>query len=272
MGFIDKAIDKARTDQFAQEQVKPPGSHKSGRPVSVPDINFARTRIAPVDRDFMRRHKVISGLDNDPVTESYKLLRTQVLQRIREGNRNTLMVTGPTSGEGKSLTAINLAVSIARGVDKTVLLVDADLQRPTVHRYFGWTTERGLADYFSKGTPVADLLVRPEAFPRLVIMPGGQTGSESTRFVTSPRMQNLINELKTLYQGGYVIFDLPPLLSHADALALAPLVDGIVLVAEMGRTSREAVQQCLKMLAGLPVLGFVLNKTDERSSNDYYHS
>ena len=180
------------------------------------------------------------------------------------------MVTGPLPGEGKTLTAINLAVSISQEVDTTVLLVDVDLRRPTLHHYFGIPQSPGLVDYFLNGATLSDLLVHPEGLGKLVILPGGKARIEAAELISSPMMADLVQELKHFYTNRYVIFDLPPVLSYADSMAFSPLMDGIILVVEMAKTPRESIQQCLEMLKGLPLLGFVLNKIRPESYGYYY--
>lgn len=286
MSFIDKALEKARGSQGREETIPSQGE---GVPESAPpepgaedralrsplldgEIHYTVTRTVPIDPDTLRRRRIIAGRDNGLITEEYKLLRTQILQRTKAENRNTLMLTGPLPGEGKTLTAINLGLSIAQEMDKTVLLVDADLRRPRVHRYFGLPEGPGLVDYFTSGTPIPELLVHPEGFSKFVILPGGQPKPEAAELIGSPLMTELVKELKHFYPDRYVLFDLPPLLSYADSLVFAPQMDGIILVVEMAKTPREAVQQCLKMLDGLPLLGCVLNKMNEKNERDeVYH-
>src|SRR3990167_7321772 len=139
MERIKQALEKAR-----QERQKA-GSAPAGRSpahgslgkggVSGPPI-YSQTRTIDVAKDFLREKRVISGLEHDAFTDAYKILRTQVLQRLRESRWNSLAVTSPGENEGKTLTAINLAISLAMEVDCTVLLVDADLRHPRVHQYF----------------------------------------------------------------------------------------------------------------------------------------
>ncbi len=280
MSFIDKALEKAKKLQQPQEpQPARPTPVQEAAPASklicpvMPgdEICYTITRTVAVKPDVLRRQRIITSQEGDQVTEGYKLLRTQVLQRTRPDGRNTLMVTGPLPGEGKTLTAINLAISISQEVDTTVLLVDADLRRPSVHQYFGLPPGPGLADYFLHGTPLSELLVHPEGYPKFVILPGGKSRAEAAELIGSPVMAGLVQELKHFYTNRYVIFDLPPLLSFADPMAFAPLMDGIILVVEMGRTPRESIQQSLELLKGMPLLGCVLNKVDAKTQNYYYY-
>lgn len=287
MRFIDKAMEKAMSMQqkkasaaAAPEPAKPepwPGLPAGSPAARGPvlwreEISYTITRTVPVDPELLRQQRIITGRENDLVAEEYKLLRTQILQRTKADNRTTLMVTGPFPGEGKTLTAINLAISISQDLDTTVLLVDADLRQPAVHRYFGLPKGPGLVDHLVSGVPIPDLLVHPQGFSKLVILPGGKPRAEAAELISSPMMAGLVQELKEFYANRYVIFDLPPVMSYVDAIAFAPFVDGIILVVERGRTSRESVQECLQRLKGMPLLGCVLNKVSMPGPGHYYSS
>lgn len=280
MDFLDKALEKAKAKggQAPAEEVpsaEPPPSRKpftpplSGAGAPLGEITYTFTRTVPVNLEWLRSNRIITGEEDDKVQEAYKLLRTQIVQRTKGENKNLLMITGPLPGEGKTLTAINLSLSLAQEVDKTVLLVDADLRRPTIHEYLGLPPGPGLVDYLTGARTIPELLVHPEPFPKFVVLPGGRPTAEAAELISSPMMVELVEELKHFYEDRYVIFDLPPMLSFADPLAFAPLVDGIILVVEMGRTSREDVQRCLELLKDLPILGTVLNKVPPAETGYY---
>jgi capsular exopolysaccharide synthesis family protein len=180
------------------------------------------------------------------------------------------MVTGPLPNEGKSLTAINLAIAIAQKVGQTVLLVDGDLRNPSVHRYLDLPAGPGLVDYLTAGYPIAETLVHPEGLANLVVLPAGRSTTQAAELLSSPLMVDLVRELKHFYSDRYVLFDLPPLL-FTDPLAFAPLVDGIVLVVEAGSTPRQEITRAQETLKEFPVLGCVLNKIDPRELSYDYH-
>jgi len=241
----------------------------------VGEIHYTSTRTAPVSPEWLRSQRIVTGAADDPVGEAYKLVRTHIVQRTKGDNRNLLMFTGPQPGEGKTLTAVNLAISLAQEGDKTVLLVDADLRHPTLHEYFGLPRGPGLVDYLTGSRTIPELLVHPEGFAKLVLLPGGRPVVEAAELVSSPLMVDLVADLKNFYPDRYVLFDLPPMLSFADPLAFAPLMDGIILVVERGKTPREDIQRCLELLKDFPVLGAILNKVEGKdpgyySYPDYY--
>lgn len=231
---------------------------RSDLPIPAPII-YTRTRTVAVSPSVLRERRVAAALESGPFSDAYKILRTQVMHRMRENGWNLLGITSPGAGEGKSLTAVNLAVSMAMEASQTVLLVDADLRRPAVHSFFGFEAGPGLVDHLLDRISVSELLIHP-GLPRLVLLPGGRPAAGSSELLTSPRMQALVGELKHRYASRMVLFDLPPLLNAADVLAFAPLIDALLLVVEAGRTQVEAVERSLSLLSGVPIVGTVLNK------------
>lgn len=232
----------------------------SGRPDSAvsSQILYTRTRTVAVSPAALKERR-IAALETGAFSDAYRILRTQVMLRMRENGWNLLGITSPGRGEGKSLTAVNLAVSLAMESSQTVLLVDADLRSPSVHKCFDLPADSGLADHLVDQTPLADLLIHP-GIPRLVLLPGGRAVQGSSELLTSPAMCALVADLKHRYTSRVILFDLPPLLSGADVLAFSPLLDAILLVVEAGRTQAEEIERSLAFLAGVPVIGTVLNK------------
>lgn len=230
-----------------------------------PPITYTRTRSLSIPHTVLREHRVMAAHKKGPFVDAYKILRTQVTQRIRENGWNVVGVTSPGYGEGKTLTAVNLAVSLAMETTQTVLLVDSDLQDPTVHQVFGLKDCLGLADYLLDDQPVEDLLMHP-GIGRFVLLPGGRAISNSTEILTSPKMLSLVEELKHRYPSRVVIFDLPPLLHTADVLAFSPYTDALLMVVEEGKTTGEELQRALSLVKNSrPVLGTVLNKAGRSS-------
>ena len=197
-------------------------------------------------------------------TDIYNLLRTQILHRTKKKGHNVLMVTSAMPGEGKTITSINLAISIAREVDQFALLVDTDMRNPSIHKYLGIDVSKGLSDHLLHDIPVHDLLVKP-GIDKLSYLPSGDPIRGSTEILGSPKLQELIMEMKERYPDRYVIFDCPDLLNAPDALVFSSYVDGIIFVIEAGKTSREHVQKALGLLEERNIVGVVLNKTDKES-------
>ncbi|MHB8453972.1 MAG: polysaccharide biosynthesis tyrosine autokinase [Acidiferrobacterales bacterium] len=268
MERIKQALEKAREERLKAGAAGIPLGASPGIAANASKITYTHTRVEKVPTDFLREKRVITAVESRAFTDAYKILRTQVLQRMRENNWNTLAITSPTSNEGKTLTAINLAISLAKEVDHTVLLVDADLRNPSVHTYFGIQPERGLSDYLMDDVPLTELLIHPSDIGRFVILPGGRPLENSSEMLNSPKMVRLVDELKTRYRSRIVLFDLPPLLATADALAFSPYVDAALLVIEEGKTPAQDIRHATELLQNTKLIGTVLNKSRETITGD----
>jgi len=222
-------------------------------------IAYNNTRIITVSPDFLRSKRIIAGLEPGAVTDAYRLLRTQVLQRMREQKWNTLAITSSGLHEGKDVTAINLAVSMAMEVNQTVLLVDLDLRQPSLHEYFDYLPEQGLSDHLKIGTSLDEILFNP-SIERLVVLPGRDRIYNSSEMLSSPAMINLVEELKARYANRVILFVLPPLLGTDDALAFSPYVDAVLLVIDEGKTATTELASAMEMMQSVNVIGTVLNK------------
>lgn len=270
MSKIEKAVERAKQMRHA--------AYEEGRfPASVETPNlresiqfYTRTKMVVPDRSHLEKHRVIPFLDDPTIIDRYNILRTQLLNRTRDKGHNAIMITSVLDGEGKTITAINMAVSIAREVKQTVLLVEADLRNPKIDKYLGCNVGTGLSDYLQGDVPVSDLLVNP-GFAKMIVLPGGRPIADSTEFMGSPKMEQLVKEMKTRYPDRYVLFNCPPLLSVADPMIFASYVDGIILVVEAGRTPRDQIRAAIGLLEGRNIVGLVLNKA-EGSDLAYYSS
>jgi protein-tyrosine kinase len=274
MERIKQALERAReqrSDPFAAPAAQAPQTRKRDHtPAAAPkQIVYTQTRQLDVDPDYLRRNRVISGL-NDPVGEPYKILRTKVLQRMRANNWRTLAITSPTEGCGKTLTSINLAISIAREVNQTVLLVDLDLKRPQIQRYFTQEHLPGISDYLTRETPVSELLFNVKGVERLVVLPGHASVTHSSEMLSSPRMISLIEEMKSRYPSRLVLLDMPPVLANDDVLAFSPHVDAVLLVAVDGETDKDELRRATALLDKMNILGITLNKSPAQNPGYYY--
>jgi len=261
MERIKQALEKARLErQKANSGSSVISGVVRGARAEKPLV-YTHTRIVELDRALLQDKRIISALEQSPYSDAYKILRTQVLQRLQEKGLNSLAVTSAGMNEGRTLTAINLAISLAMEVNYTVLLVDADLRHPGVHTQLGLDAQYGLSDFLTQDKPLTELLIHPSGIPRLVILPGGKPLINSAEMLNSPKMVSLVEELKTRYPSRIILFDLPPLLNTADALAFSPYVDAALLVIEEGKTQADDVKHAMDLLQGTHVLGTVLNKS-----------
>lgn len=262
MERIKDAIAKAKAEQSGLRPAAP-----AAKPLES-QIKYSQTRVIEVPHEVFARNKLVPGLDDEEAQTAYKILRTRVAQRMTAKGWNAVAVTSPGSGQGKTLTALNLAISLALEMHRTVLLADLDLRNASVHKYLGQPDGLGVVDYLKNDTPLAEIMFNP-GIERLVILPGGGSLKQSSELLASPKMAALVNELKTRYPQRFVIFDLPPLLGTDDALAFAPYVDCTLLVIEDGKTTREEVNRSLEILHDVELIGTVLNNATERQPMYY---
>ena len=191
-------------------------------------------------------------------------------REIGKNNLNLIMVTSSKPGEGKTYTSLNLAMSIAKERDKTVLLVDADVAKPGVTRVLGMESAKGLVDYLlDDALDLPDVMMKTNV-PNLRFIPAGKRHIHSTELLTSENMKQLTEELATRYPDRVVIFDSPPLLATSEAAVVAELVGQIVMVVEAEKTSKQEVQEALNQIGEEKVLGLVLNKSRGAFGTDYY--
>lgn len=259
MSHIEKALEKAKKEREGTREER---VEKVEVPVAE-TVNpvYTETRSLKTDEGLLFRNRVVTLNTRPGIFEQYNILKTQVLQRTREAHLNTIMITSAVPGEGKTLTAVNLAVSLARELTHTVLLVDADLRAPAVHSYFGIPAEPGLSDYLYHDHPLPNLLVNP-GIAKLTVLPAGGAASQSVEYLGSPKMRTLVQEMKERYPDRYIIFDCPPLLTHADPLIFGDYIDGIILVVEAGKVPEADIRKAVQLLSGRLVLGTVLNKAE----------
>lgn len=238
-------------------------------PAGLPRSNivYSKTRVAKVSTQELAQRRIVVDGANPALTSAVKFLRTQVVQKMRENNWRTLALVSASGNEGKTFMAVNFAVSVAMEFDQTALLVDADLRNPSVHEYFGLPGAPGLSNFLVNHTPLDHLLVNP-GIERLVILPAGAPQANSAELLGSTQMAALVADIKSRYSDRIVVFDLPPVLKAADALAFAPLVDAFVLVAADGKTARDDLRRTRQLLGSNNIIGVILNKSREAFDDD----
>jgi Mrp family chromosome partitioning ATPase len=193
------------------------------------------------------------------------MLRTQVIQRMDENGWRTMAVLSPRANDGKTTTAINLAVSMANDHRHTVLLVDCDLRCPAIGATLGIKPEFGVDDLLRGEARIEQCLYHPEGFDRLVVLPARAPLANSSEALAGPRGRALVADLRGRYPERIIVFDLPPVLGTDDALAFLPLVEcGLVVVAERA-TPRDDLLRCMELLRKTPILGTVLNRATDVS-------
>ena len=278
MSKLKKALQKAKESRgYDQEPfVKDrPKQKEALKPVSNNlqdcrpeiNINYSTTKVKKIDDGVLQKGKVISLFHDLEKVDQIKTLRTQILNKLKELGGNSLLITSANPYEGKTFTAINLGVSIAQELDRTVLLVDCDLKNHSnPHKsfgkdFFGTQMDEGLSNYLLEQAELHDLLINP-GIERLVLLPAGRSLPNSSEMLGSPRMEVLVNDIKCRYpEDRVVIFDSSSLLTSADPLVLTRYVDGILLIVEEEKTTTDDLKKVTELLKGKNIIGTVMNKT-----------
>jgi len=223
-------------------------------------VNYSQTRTVKLEDDELKDRRIIAGFAHDKRSEPYRQLRGQILNKFRKNNWQTLAITSPNSGGGRTLTAMNLAISLSLEVNQTVLLVDLDLRQPGIASCLGVDdVEYGIVDYINGTQSLENILIHP-GFERLVLLPGTPQGAFTSEILSSPEMKTVKDELVARYPGRLIIFDLPSVLSHDDALVFAPGCDATLMVIEEGGTKKKEIERAYQLLDGCNIIGSVLNK------------
>lgn len=241
------------------------------------EVDDRRSREVSVDLARMRRAGLlVPGQPRSQLEEEFRIIKRPLLENVhnqtamRPERANLIMVTSAVAGEGKTQTAINLAVSIAMELDHTVLLVEADVLRPSALERLGVTAAKGLLDKLeSHQLDLADVLLRTN-IPKLTLLPAGTASSRSTELLASDAMDKLLEELASKYANRVIIFDTPPLLSTTESRVLASHMGQVVMVMEANNTPINTVKQAFATVESHPVVLSMLNKyRGPKGSNAY---
>lgn len=247
MGKITDALKKAAQDRFARIE----------RLDSRDDVKYQFIAKKTVDSKFDPR--IVSFYDpKSAVAEQYKTLRTNLQAINSKTPIKAITITSSLHKEGKSITAINLAISMAQDLNKKqILLVDADMRRASISKYLGVNSELGLADLISNGANADEALLNI-GLENLTILPAGKAPHNPAELLGSVKMRNMVSLLRTKYD--YVIFDTPPIISVTDAGLLGAQTDGVIMVIQAERTQKGIVEHAENLLkqAQAKMLGYIL--------------
>jgi protein-tyrosine kinase len=211
------------------------------------------------------------------VAEDFRIIKRPLLRNARGDGEvapirhgNLIVVTSAMAGEGKTYCAVNLAMSIAMEMDITVLLVDADVARPSVLKVLGLPPQPGLMDILLRDkTELADVILKTNV-ATLSILPAGRANKHATELLASRNMSNLLTEIAERYADRIVIFDSPPLLMTTEAGVLAAQMGQIVMVIESETTSQHAVKEALRHVEQCPHVSLIYNKSKAFPGGEYY--
>ena len=275
MSIIEEAVRKNAERQNRQSSTDPLRAQARLRRVPAAPVDTAHAqRFQPVvlDKAALHDNFILPQLQDAGALRAYKILRTRVLRRLEANQWHSFALTGVTAGEGKTLTAVNLAIALAQDVNTWVALIDLDLQRPRVAEYLGMRSvhgEKGLSDYLQGNATFENIVYSPD-IERLMVVPNFQPMVNSSETLTSPRMAELMQALEAETPRRILIFDMPPVLAADDVLAFAPQIDGLLLVVAEGTTDRYSLRRAKDVLAEMNLLGVVLNRSAERNDAAYY--
>lgn len=273
MSRIEKALKKA-AEQRAASPVPPQATTVQDAEEQQPVRTIKQRVSALLDVVPLKIDHLMLATARDEktaVVEEYNKLRASLIA-LTSGDsfRNAIMVTSTVSEEGKTMTALNLAISLAKEHDHTVLLVDTDLRRPSIHRYLDIKPEVGLVHCLRDNLPIEKALIKT-GVGKLVVLPAGEAVKDPVDLLSSRRMKAIVKELKERYPERYVIFDTPPALPFADAGVLSGVVDATLFVVREGRAKLEDVVETLEEFKRHHLLGIIYNDAHSFVNRQSYY-
>jgi protein-tyrosine kinase len=263
---IRKALDLARQERSRgidpQADVQAPTEVRALSPTPAAII-YTATQVFNPEPSILESNRIVDASVSSTEATAFRMLRTQVMQRMDENGWRSIAVLSPAAHDGKTTTAANLAISMANDRRHTVLLVDCDLKQPAIADAFGLKPRYGVDDVLRGDAHVGQCLYHPEPFDRLVILPARSALENSSELLAGPHGRALAAELRARYPERIIVFDLPPVLGADDALAFLPAVEcGLVVVTERA-SRRDELLRCMELLRKTPIVGTVLNKASD---------
>jgi protein-tyrosine kinase len=267
MDSIRQAVERAKAG------TSNPGVPESrALPPRRTEVDADDTEITLSSKHLLSR-RIICQEGTDQRSRPYDMLRIQTLVSMAQKGWKVLGVTSPTPGCGKTLTSINLALSISRQPEQAVVLLDADLQKPQIAECLGLNCQGGgtLALLQNRAT-LRDVAipVRTENNHHLTVIPTGST-RQSSELMGSRVLRNAFQDIRRAYQAHIIIVDLPPMLTGDDVLAVLPQLDCVLLLAAVGQSKKSEIEECLRHLKSTDLLRLVVNKSTDPTSMYYYY-
>jgi protein-tyrosine kinase len=243
-------------------------ARRASEPTAPPPSTQIQSHRVTFDPERARENRLLlsaSVAQDHGAVAAYGMLRTRILHRMRAKGWDTIGVTSAAPQDGKSLTAVNMALSLARERNSSVVLLDLDMRNPSVCRTLGITPPQELRDFFEGRVESPDALFMSIGIDNLVIAGNVTATQNSAELLSSARLEELLTFIRTATTSPLIVIDLPPVLSPDDALVVAPRIDALVLVASEGITPRADLQKACQMLADFPIAGLVLNRSHDSS-------
>lgn len=246
---------------------------EAGHAEPVPEVHYPKLGHVAFDSSTCEHFNV---LVTDPqlaraggAAAAYRQLRSRVLHKSKAGNWSCLGISSPGPGEGKTVTALNLAISIAREKLRKVYLLDLDMRNPSVFERVGAQPPRPLAEFFTEAVPPESVLFETDLESLMVAGNRVQVPSAS-ELLASPRLDELLQYIRRRSPGALIVVDLPPVLSTDEALVVAPRVDAMFMVVSEGITRRDSLAKAIQLLSDFEVAGIIMNRSSEDAGSDYY--
>jgi protein-tyrosine kinase len=265
--LVERAINRE-----ANREPAPPSSAESRKPDARKasrqcDINLSKLRYAGM---------ITPDDAKSQIAEEFRVIKRPLISNAFQGsaaaahNRNLIMVTSTFPGEGKSFCSINLAMSIAMEMDHRVLLVDADVAKPSLPGYLGLDADSGLLDILvDPSLSLSDVMIKTNV-EKLTVLPAGRGHRHATELLASEAMSRLLQDLASRYRDRIIIFDSPPLLATTESRVLASRMGQIVMVVEAQKTTQEALREGLQQIESCELVSLLLNKSKIYSAADSY--
>ena len=272
MEYIRKAIERAR-DQRPSEHFEP----RQAQPQFDPSFGGTAPAPAPRSTGTFPSITIISNptgssrtTSRDLRSRAFDMLRTQILQSMDVRAWQFLGITSATAACGKSVVATNLALSIARQPERSVLLIDMDLQKPQVANYLGLNSDRGIVSVLAGKTSLQDALVSARIRNgQVLVLPCEMRMANSSAWIASRAMDALLQEIKRRFPNWTVVIDLPPILASDDVISILPRLDCIAFVVGAGTTTPEEIKECNRHLESAEVVRVILNKSEDAGASYY---
>jgi capsular exopolysaccharide synthesis family protein len=271
MDYIRKAVERARdqrpSENFEPRQGQPRPGFGGAAPSPAPAIN----RDIVLNNDHLESNRIIAHDIRDLRSRSFDMLRTQILQSMDIRSWQFLGITSATAACGKSVVATNLALSIARQPERSVLLIDMDLQKPQVANYLGLNSDRGIVSVLAGKTTLQDALVSARIRNgEILVLPCEMPTANSSAWMASRAMDALLQEIKRNFPNWTVVIDLPPILASDDVISILPRLDCVAFVVGAGTTTTEEIKECNRHLESAEVVRVILNKSEDAGARYYY--
>lgn len=279
MERIKIAIERARQQAAAHQEAAAIASRVTA--LRAPAIHQVDLRppvdrgvpadLVPLDPLHLERHRIVALQRDNPLRTPFDLLRTQVLHKMEEQGWRTVAITSPSMQSGKTVTAINLAMSIAHHPAKSSLLVDFDLRRPQVASYLGLPEGNSLNDVFAGRMDVHGAIAHV-GLPGFFVLPTRGRVAGASEVLASDRVTRMISGLRDEHPDRIVVIDLPPVTAVDDVISVLPRVDCVLMVVGNGDSTKREMEEARRHLARYPLLGVVVTKAqqEEAVSGGYY--